>query len=182
MKCDKVRDYILTDYVDGQLEGSLKSRLEEHLTACSSCREFAQSVQKELVAPFGGLEKPEVPPAVWQNIKSAIAAEAEPEPGWKAVVTFLGNLQGLRQAAYLLAGVVIMLGLAVLLSNRSVPPGQIAREPVPAQQQLAALETDTVPEESVAESYLAYFTGDDYGDAYDLLDAGYGTAIEEYFL
>lgn len=181
MKCEQIKDLVLTDYIDGQMEADDKQLLEEHLKACRACHEFALSVQKELVTPFGDAPRPEVPPAVWQKIKAEITAEEEPEPGWKAVVSFLGNLQALRQAAYFLAGFAIVFGVTVVLMRPQPGPDRIVQNPVAAPQQLAAVQTDEETSESVAETYLAALDND-YDDVYSLIDDGYGTAIEEYFL
>lgn len=180
MKCDKIKELILTDYVDGQLEAAEKVRLEEHLKACSACHEFAQTVQKELVTPFADLDRPEVPPAVWQNIRTAIAPEEDVEPAWSAVIRFLGNLQALRPAALLMAGAVIIIALTAILMKPVSPPDQIVQQPV-VQPRLAAQSSQPPQEEPLAETYLAEID-DDYGDVFELADGGYGTAIEEYFL
>ena len=180
MKCEKVKELVLTDYVDGQLEMAEKARLEEHLKTCAGCHEFAQSVEKELVAPFAGLERPEVPPVVWQNIRTAIVPEEEPKQAWTAVIRFLEYLKSLRPALLILAGVVFVFMLSTLVTKPAGTPEQIAQPPV-VQQQLAVQESPSSTDELTVETYLASLD-DDYDDVYDLAENGYGTAIEEYFL
>ncbi|MCA9403922.1 MAG: zf-HC2 domain-containing protein [Candidatus Omnitrophica bacterium] len=180
MKCEKVKELVLTDYVDGQLETAEKVRLVEHLKTCASCHEFAQAVEKELVAPFADLERPEVPPVVWQNIRTAIVPEEEPEPAGPAFIRFLDNLRSLRPALLILAGVVFVFMLSTLFTKSAGTPEQIAQPPV-IQQQLAAQEGPSSTDELTVETYLASLD-DDYDDVYDLAENGYGTALEEYFL
>ena len=172
MKCEQIKDLILTEYVDGQMDCSEKSQLEEHLKTCSACREFAQTVQKDLVTPFTDVPVPEVPEKVWHNIKEAITEEEVPQPGWKEVVSFLGNLKALRQAAYFLAGFVIVIGVAMILLKPAPSPDRVVVNNTVA---------GTVAEEAVAETYLAALDTD-LDDVYTYVEEGYGTAIEEYFL
>ena len=41
MDCKKTEEIILTDYVDGRLEGRSLEDLEAHLASCNNCRAFA---------------------------------------------------------------------------------------------------------------------------------------------
>lgn len=180
MNCDQVRDLILTDYVDGQLPEEQKMILDKHLKSCAACHAFALEVKKDLVVPFEAVKSEVVPTAVWENIKDTIDPQEEYEPSWKAVIKFLGNLQGLRQSAYFLASIVFVIGLSMIFFNPSSSKDKLAKD-IQIQYQVASLESESAPEESITETYLAYFD-EEYSDVYDGVADEYGTDIEEYFL
>jgi len=79
MNCKKIRELIMTDYLDGEISQRLKEEVEKHLSSCYRCREFKQTVMKEAVEPFrvSGENKP--PDYLWYRIKDAIAAKEEKE-------------------------------------------------------------------------------------------------------
>lgn len=180
MKCEKIKDLILTDYVDGYLDTNVQEQVEAHLKTCTTCHEFAQSVQKQLIAPFSNLETKEAPEAVWQNIKATIEPEVERLSTFEVVIRFLGSLQSLRQAPFLLASVVLIIGLTFVILKSEKPSLQLAQQHTRIEQQVVS-EQISVEEESNAQSYLAYIA-DDYEEVYDIVEDGYGTALEEYFL
>lgn len=180
MKCDKIRELILTDYVDGQLVSSELKKLEAHLNSCKTCHEFAATVQRELAAPFEELEKVEPPVVIWENIKKAVTPVEEKLSTFDTLVRFFGNLQTLRQTALLMAGVVIVLGVAFLVTRKEASPTQMVQEQKINVQLVANEKPMLLDEETLEEEYLAYLA-DDYAAVDDIFE-GYGTAIEEYFL
>ena len=72
MKCDKVRDILLTDYIDGEASQSVCIEIEKHLKVCKKCKEFYAAVKKEAVLPFAGAEDIAPPEEVWSNIQARI--------------------------------------------------------------------------------------------------------------
>jgi predicted anti-sigma-YlaC factor YlaD len=77
MKCDKVRDILITDYIDGEASQSVCVEIEKHLKACKNCKEFYATVKKEAVLPFAGAEDIAPPEEVWNNIKVRITQERQ---------------------------------------------------------------------------------------------------------
>jgi len=77
MKCHEWQDLILTDYLDDQMSKEQITQLEEHLTACLECREFAIDARKAVIEPFEHSQKAEPSEQVWQNIKEVISEEQE---------------------------------------------------------------------------------------------------------
>lgn len=77
MRCKRVRDFIMTNYIDAELSDSLKKRIDKHLLSCDGCREFEKSIRERVVMPFKEAQQVEPPEEVWSNIKEAITSEKE---------------------------------------------------------------------------------------------------------
>ncbi len=75
MKCKKVKDMILTDYLDEQLNEDQKKNIEEHLSSCGICREYELAARKTVIEPFNNVEKQNPPEAAWHKIKEQIKEE-----------------------------------------------------------------------------------------------------------
>ena len=52
MKCKKIQEIILTDYLDGQLDEKQRSSLGRHLAECKSCKEFSTYAVKNIAGLF----------------------------------------------------------------------------------------------------------------------------------
>ncbi len=80
MKCEKVQDFILSDYLDEQLDSKRTLAVEKHLAQCEQCRELAQEV-KEKVGPLLKEERRSSPPAsLWSSIEKDIEARPAKSP------------------------------------------------------------------------------------------------------
>lgn len=75
MNCEEIREMLLTDYIDGELDADAALVVKRHLASCGSCRAFEASVREAAVEPFK--EAPVVaPPAhIWKGIENAIGRE-----------------------------------------------------------------------------------------------------------
>lgn len=72
MKCNEVRDIVITDYVDGELDTGAKREIDLHLQGCASCRQFMEAVMAAAVAPLRGAQTAVPPPWLWQRIASGL--------------------------------------------------------------------------------------------------------------
>ena len=72
MKCEKVKELILTDYADGELSEFSRKELEAHLETCAPCRGFREEAQKMVFEPLRGSGHVQPPEELWQRIKGAI--------------------------------------------------------------------------------------------------------------
>ena len=156
MNCKKAQELILTDYFDEQFEAELKNDLEDHISSCFGCREFASVAHKSVVNPFLNAEKILPSDHVWRNIKESI--ENEPVPAApKSLEYFFKMLKEsflFTRPAYALACILIIFFTTMLWSrtrmNREI-------------------------------EYIEYLV-----DVPEVLsnnqNVGYGTAIEDYFL
>ncbi|GAX60953.1 transmembrane transcriptional regulator [Candidatus Scalindua japonica] len=77
MKCEQVKELILTDYLDGQMEKAKKTQLEEHLTTCRDCREYELLTRTTVVEPFYNIEKHNPPEATWNKTREQIIVEQQ---------------------------------------------------------------------------------------------------------
>ena len=82
MKCKKVQDRLITEYLDKELGADERSGIEQHLSGCAPCREFFAAVQRSAVAPFkeAGEIQPEA--VVWQRIQEKVEAEQSRSENW----------------------------------------------------------------------------------------------------
>ena len=74
MLCNKIRELLMSDYLDGELDQKTANDVKEHLLKCSSCSRLSDELkaQHELITNA----KKEAPPdRVWQNIRREITAE-----------------------------------------------------------------------------------------------------------
>lgn len=77
MKCDRIRELIMTVYVDNEASENEKRLVEEHMASCGACRAFHRDVVEKAVTPLrksGVLEPDE---AVWVRIKERIGGKQE---------------------------------------------------------------------------------------------------------
>jgi len=75
MRCKKIKELILSDYIDGELSERLKKKVEAHMAACPECRHLYEEVLGMSAEPLrrSGLVRP--PEELWDKIKEALAPE-----------------------------------------------------------------------------------------------------------
>jgi anti-sigma factor RsiW len=71
-KCDHFKDWILTGYIDGELNNDSTMCLESHLLDCRDCRAFLKEVNA--VRPWKQARQP-APAELWDAIKHRIEQE-----------------------------------------------------------------------------------------------------------
>lgn len=77
MKCKKIQDIIITDYIDNELDGKARAVIHCHLAACKACREFLGSLTA-VVKPFRDAEPSSPPDFLWGKIKAGLEREIAP--------------------------------------------------------------------------------------------------------
>lgn len=117
MECKKIQQWLLTDYLDHELDPGRSRELEEHLKVCQSCREFLGMVRKTVLM---SLQKTEIQPdpMVWQKITEKIRIEKEYSRGWfeKLLGQWLPVLR-ISQPAFRLAFVIGLVVVVVALTS-----------------------------------------------------------------
>ena len=152
MNCKKVKELLMTDYVDGELRTDIRSKIKEHLAGCSDCRTLEEALQRKAVEPFRNAQKFQAPDIVWEGIKEAIAT---PESAPVFII---------RRSAFALAVVAALIFLTIIFARPFfISPGPVAEY---VQEQAA---------------FFAYLDTSANGFM-DEEDTGLGTSIEEYFL
>ena len=81
MKCKEIQQWLMTDYLDGELETSKSAEVENHLRDCAHCKVVLKTVQQTAQVPFKGAQPLQPGPNVWQEIQDKIQAEQE-RVGW----------------------------------------------------------------------------------------------------
>ena len=77
MNCKRIRELLLTDYLDGESPASERREIEEHLEGCGQCSYFAQSVREKISQPLRQLKEIQPPVTVWQQIRETLVRDKE---------------------------------------------------------------------------------------------------------
>ena len=72
MQCEKIKELLLTDYLDNELSPNRKGEVEKHLESCEACRTFAVQAQQNFIEPFKSLENVKAPQHLWEKVQGAI--------------------------------------------------------------------------------------------------------------
>lgn len=107
--CKKIKDLILTDYLDKEADQSVKAQIDEHLLSCPDCRLLAEDVKEQLVLPFESTTRHEVPEHLWTIIKDKIQNEPNPRSNFKTFIQTFVNVFSFPYLAPALAGLVIVI-------------------------------------------------------------------------
>ena len=167
MNCKSIQELILTDYLDDELDIQQKKVIDGHLASCVHCQEFLAVAKETSVDPLSQSQKISLSEEkIWQNIKQQI--DVNPSPKEESVLSNIfsriTDLLVLPQPILVTTGFVVLI-LTMMLSFEFMKKSELAKKiAMEKRQELVAY---IFSEFSVNKS-------DD--------DAGYGTAIEEYFL
>jgi anti-sigma factor RsiW len=81
MKCERAREFILTDHMDDELDSECRREVDEHLRTCRACRELVHLVREKISRPLNVMIR-ETPPAyLWEGIREKITSDAEARSG-----------------------------------------------------------------------------------------------------
>ena len=161
MKCNKVRDILMTDYIDGELAQEAFLKIKEHLAGCIACREFYETVKARVDVPFKEADRIKPPEDLWEKVEERIAAERAPAQR-PDLAEILSRVFSLRRPV--LAAVSILVLIAVFFGgNRYM------------QYRNYNLSKDYLDQQ------VSYLLGSDENGENDNGN-GFGTSIEEYFL
>jgi predicted anti-sigma-YlaC factor YlaD len=161
MRCDRIRELLKSDYLDGQAAEKEKQDVLEHLKQCAQCRQL----EKDLLAAAAvlrGAEEQEVPDRLWQNIREAIITESvnAEEAVNKSVWERLRGLIWAPRPVFALASALTAVIFIAIFAGLVI------------QNRLSIERLDS------ALSVMEYRAN---GDNTQLLN-GFGTNVEEYFL
>ncbi|HPS20494.1 MAG TPA: zf-HC2 domain-containing protein [Candidatus Omnitrophota bacterium] len=165
MNCDRIKEIILTDYIDGEMKEEQKKFIDRHLSGCADCRNFYETVKTDAKDVFQGAERPELPEAVWQKVKTAIIekqikSENPVRRFWESLSDLLVIPRPVVAVATVAVFFCIVLALAGIKITRT---GDLS---VNMQHMVELFD------------YSAGGAADDTEEN----QSGFGTSIEEYFL
>lgn len=140
MKCSEVEEKLILAE-SGELEPAGRAELEEHLSQCESCREFARQIRAMLTEAGPA---PEMPETLEKQILESMAAQsvAERKSAVKPVKRFAVMLMRDFGIAAAVAAVVIIMFLFMAEQPHEAERGKPAESIAKTQPQLKAEETD----------------------------------------
>ena len=77
MNCKRIQEFLITDYIDGQMGDKAKSFIDQHLAHCPACAGYLSSIKKEAVNPFVNASKDVPDQLLWARIKQTIEEEQQ---------------------------------------------------------------------------------------------------------
>ena len=127
MNCKKIRELLLTDYLDQQTELKLRTEAEGHLNICPECRRLEEEIRRAIVLPFKDAKGPQVPQSVWLNIRERIA-QRESSKGslWDWLREKLRVFSLPAPALTFASTTVILLAIFGLLAKQNMDKNQIS--------------------------------------------------------
>lgn len=81
MRCERIQELLLTDYIDKTLNEKLSHQVDEHIRTCLKCGEFKSAVINKATGPFRLVRAEEAPSYIWERVKQKIAAESAERSG-----------------------------------------------------------------------------------------------------
>lgn len=166
MKCKKIKELILTDYLDGQMDEEQKKQIEKHLASCVHCKEYELVTRKTVIEPFSNTERLNPPEIIWHKIKEQIEEKQQQELSspFADLIRRIKSLLYVPKPALAVATIVIVSLITVTIIRLPSKNQEIVK---------------VSPENQVeCVNYLiSVFNQDSLDENND-----FGTSIEEYFL
>ncbi|MFA6320309.1 MAG: zf-HC2 domain-containing protein [Candidatus Omnitrophota bacterium] len=161
MNCKKIRQVILTDYLDGEMDAKGKSLIDEHMAKCPVCKSFYLNVKKASEEVFLNAKCANPPEYVWRRIKEGILSEREKKKSFVPdILSGLKSILYIPKPAFAIASVLILvIAIGTMAHFRS------------GYNRAAAEQLD----------YFNYLTVSS-ADASANNSTGLGTTIEKYFM
>ncbi len=164
MKCDKVQELILTDYLDGQVNKEQKMNIEEHIASCLHCKEYELAARETVITPFNRVEKLRPPEATWDKIRNQIEEEQIQE----RANPFADLIRGIKSVLYIpkpaFAIALVAVVLLVIVTVIKLPSEKIVK--LSTEDQIECMD------------YLIGAFNEESTDN----NSDFGTFMEEYFL
>ena len=127
MNCKKIRELLLTDYLDKQTELELRTEVEEHLNICPECRRLEEEIRRAVVLPFKDAKGPQAPQYLWLNIKKRIAQRESSKRGLLDWLREKIRVFSLPAPALTFAStMVILLAVVGLVAKQNMDKNQIS--------------------------------------------------------
>ena len=167
MKCEQIKELIITNYIDGEISTSIQNEIKTHLITCSDCRQFEQAIRLSAIEPLKNAKREKVPEEVWHKIKKVIEKKDE-KVTLKDIVYNLRTFIRARRPALALATVTTVILIVLIIQK------------MPFEKPSAL---NTYLEEQV--EFLANLNGangNGENGSSDIVYSGLGTDIEKYFL
>jgi len=126
MKCEYVKELILTDYLDGQLGKEQRTQIEKHLTICRDCKEYELLTRTAVVEPFNNPERHNPPEAAWHKIREQIEEKLplqEPTNSFADLIRKVKTFLYIPKPAFVVTTIIVLL-IAVITVIKLQPEDQ----------------------------------------------------------
>jgi len=167
MKCEQIKELIITNYIDGEISTSIQKEIKAHLITCEDCRQFEGRVRLSAIEPLKNVKREKVPEEVWHKIKKVIETK-DKKVTLKDVVYNLGTFIRVRRPALALATVTAVILIALIIQK--MPFEKPSGLNIYLEEQVKFL------------ANLNGANGNGENGSSDIVYSGLGTDIEEYFL
>ncbi len=167
MKCEYVKELILTDYLDGQLGKEQKTQIEKHLTVCKGCKEYELLTKKAVVEPFNNLEKHNPPESAWHKIREQIEEELPLRESTNSFADLINRVKTflyIPKPAFVVTSMIVLLLVVITVIKLSPEDQKIVKVDSESQIECITYLISVFDQETV--------NGND----------DFGTSIEELFL
>ncbi|MHC4268446.1 MAG: anti-sigma factor family protein [Planctomycetota bacterium] len=164
MKCDKVQELILIDYLDGQVNEEQKTNIEKHLASCVHCKEYELVARETVITPFNNAKRLSPPEATWDKIRNQIEKEQLQE----RTNPFADLIRGIKSALHIpkpaFAVATAAIVILVIVTVIKLPSEKIVK--LSTEDQIECID------------YLLGAFNDEFTDD----NNDFETSVEEYFL
>jgi len=112
MKCEDVKELILTDYLDEQLGNEQEAQLEKHLAICRDCKEYELLTRTAVVEPFNNMERHNPPEAAWNKIREQIEEDLplqEPTNPFADLIHKIKSALYIPKPAFVVAPIIVLI-------------------------------------------------------------------------
>ena len=77
MNCKQIKEILITDYLDGELDETEKAGINQHLSHCQHCRQYLKSIMATTIKPFADSLRDVPSPRVWQKLEDRLDQKAK---------------------------------------------------------------------------------------------------------
>jgi hypothetical protein len=171
MNCKKIREFLITDYLDNETGREVSAEIEKHLSGCPECRAFYNTIRESISGPFENIETVPAPARVWNRIKE----EIESRKGLGLLDRFFGYF---KEPKYAFSFTALVLA-ALIVNMYVVSPVRYNEAGMDAADSQEA--TSYIQNTSEIDTYeeLADY---DEGDTFHEYCTEFNTSIEEFLL
>lgn len=113
MNCEKVKELLLSDYTDNELDKVTASDVRRHLGECVSCAAFEAEVRRSAIEPFKGTASITPPKEVWARVADSVKKETMRRP----VLSF-------ARPVFIAAAAAVVLMIAVIFTHYHYAEGR----------------------------------------------------------
>lgn len=166
MKCEKVKEIILDDYLNAEISDKQKKALEDHVGQCPACNGLYNEAKGILAEMVSDVPPHAMPEQVWENVKSTIQAETKEKTSLstqgRTIREKIRSIINIPRPAFAITGVAFVLIISLIAG--------------------AYYRKERLRSYAVMQNETVEFLVNEYIEFTSLEDEGNGFFIDEYFL